>query len=143
MRREFYDIYRGLEERYRVSESVWRLGPLQDPRLPFPIGGIQLVEDAISDTLIDLRLGSDKLRPDARLFLVTNMYQMIFLPIASSSERKMDGGDISKLLRADLRTILDTAQEQSSDEEISSHAVFNAVSQVWDKLRATELDVWG
>jgi hypothetical protein len=140
MQREFYEIYRDLEERYRASRYPYLLGA----EVLFRPGvvGPRTIEDAISDALGDLGLSSQQLRPDARLFLLVNLHEMIVLPLSASPGR-LEGQRLAELLRNDVRTILEAAREPTGNNEISGHAVINAISRVWDKLRATELDVWG
>jgi hypothetical protein len=50
---------------------------------------------------------------------------------------------LAKIVRSDIRTTLDSAREHSAADEISGHAVLDAISRVWRRLRASQIDLWG
>lgn len=139
MRPEFYDVYRDLSELYRLSQYDLRVA--RRPLFFTDIRDIRIVEDAINETVADMGLARI-LRPDAKLFLLVNLHQMLALPLAYVEGSRRERVAIDEIIRADLRTILHSARE-GSREEISGHAVVNAISRVWGQLRATEIDVWG
>jgi hypothetical protein len=140
MRPEFYDVYRDLNELYRRPRFdlrfARRLGVLSNIR------DLRIVDKAITETVGDLGLSS-ALRPDARLFLLVNIHQMLVLPLAYAERLRLARLPVNEIVRDDVRTILKAAREESNEEEISGHAVVNAVSRVWRQLRSTELEVWG
>lgn len=141
MRPEFYETYRDLTELYRLSQYDLRFA-----RRPLSFGqdvrDLRIVDDAITEEVADMGLVRT-LRPDARLFLLVNLHQMLALPLAYTEVVRREHGMLDAIVRSDVRTILNATLEESRGEEISGHAVLNAVSRVWRRLRATEIDVWG
>ena len=138
MRPEFYDAYRDLADIYRISERY---------PFPFPVRrlrpDVRLVTEAIDAVLREMGL-EQRLRPDARLFLVVNVHQMVVLPLSYTAH--MPPRDLLKdMIRDDIRSVLQVAisSERRDQREVSGHAVVNALSQVWEKLRITEFQLWG
>jgi hypothetical protein len=144
VREEFYDIYKELYEIYRVSQYERGYFPppyrrLMSPR--FDILAFRRIEDAITDTLGELRLVR-QLRPDARLFLLLNIHQMVALPLSYEVTPESES-NLDSALREDLSTILQAASEESKEGEISGHNVINAISRTWEKLQISKLEIWG
>lgn len=140
MRPEFYDLYRDLNELYRLSQ--YELHSKVDRESLVHVRGLRIIDDVITETVSDLDL-SLRLRPDARLFLLVNCHQMVLLPLAYAERVITEPLPVEQILRHDVRTILASASEMARGEEISGHAVIDAVSRVWRQLRATQLNVWG
>ena len=83
-----------------------------------------------------------QLRPDARLFLLLNIHQMVALPLSYEVGRE-NPVNLDSVLRTDLSTILQAAREESKEGEISGHNVINAISSTWEKLQISKLEIWG
>ncbi|MBZ5521188.1 MAG: hypothetical protein LAP21_02910 [Acidobacteriia bacterium] len=101
---------------------------------------------AITDVAKDLKLES-RLRPDAALFLMINLDQMVVRPLSyrsrsSGSKVILEGGEIQEMIRDDIRSILSEAQKYTKDE-ISAHSILNVIRGLWDSLRTSRLEVWG
>jgi len=109
------------------------------------------------------------LRPDARYFLLLNLYCMIGLPIylrriemydadhetgVNSQSPDITNSELLEAIEKDVSTLLKTAAEISSSQdssepieisdtkEISGHAVLQAVDRNWSKLRVNKYAVW-
>jgi hypothetical protein len=138
MKPEFDRAYRALADSYRIGQQYWGASL---PPMPRPIDA-RLVDDAISDITKELGLGN-RLRSDARFFLLVNLYQMVLLPLFYSEQMPRPWASLERDIRDDIRTILETAGEQSNQREISGHIIVNVLSNVWKDLRVTKLNLWG
>jgi hypothetical protein len=147
VRLDFYDVYRSLKANYELASR----GLTTAERAPQI--GLGIVERALDAVLKELRY-DDRLRPDARLFLVVNVHQMVVLPllIGPSDVRVQFSGlarqdfpsQLEQAVVRDLRTILVEASLDSvSSHEISAHAVVNATARNWARLEILGFDVWG
>lgn len=134
MNREFYAIYEALFESFGGEFS--------------PFGEPQLAQDAkqiIDEAIDELRL-QERVRPDARHFLLVNFHQFILVPADLSSARlgvSRDG--ILESLRSDARTILRNSEElsrQRENQEISGHIILDSISSSWDGLKSTFYEFW-
>ena len=125
MRPDFYPIYRDLYERY-VREHSGEEAPRQL---------LSEITGAIDRAAAYLQLG-ERFRPDARLFLLINLHQMVLLPLARASAIPPEFRDS---LNEDVQAILRRALENGG-REISGHAVLKAVDQLWKVLRMTPGD---
>ncbi|WP_445908871.1 hypothetical protein [Yeosuana sp.] len=86
------------------------------------------------------------LRPDAKMFLVTNFNQMIIKPLlVARTENKIDLNQksISEMIQSDLKTILRFTYEIKKEKQASGHDVMKAIDQLWGKLESTKLEIWG
>jgi hypothetical protein len=161
MRPEFFDIYQQLTSSYlEIPSSRW----FRSKRLPLsgvgPQRALRMVERALTETLQDLVL-ENRLRPDARHFLVVTMHQMITLPIlieAASSKSVSANVDVGKEqdpksfykeyqqlrtdVKHDLRLILQAASEES-EFQISGRSVIGSVHRVYDRLKTLASNAWG
>jgi hypothetical protein len=144
MKPEFYEAYRDLADLYRIAQRY----PYSSLRYPFRLltrsRDIKIVNDALENAIRDTGV-ERKLRPDARLFLLVNVHNMVVLPLSFAGEMPPQRVTI-EMLSEDLRLILKDASaraEQLQEEEISGHMVLNVLSEVWGKLRITEWQLWG
>jgi hypothetical protein len=137
MKPEFDRAYRDLADLYRIGQRYW--GLVQPTRRR---SDVRLVDDAITEITSELGL-RDRLRSDARFFLLVNLHQMVLLPLSYSEQMPRPRASLEKDIRDDIRTILETAGEQSNQREISGHIVINVLSNVWKDLRVTKLNLWG
>ena len=86
------------------------------------------------------------LRPDAKMFLVTNFNQMIIKPLlVARTENQIDLNQksISEMIQSDLKTILRFTYEIKKERQASRHDVMKAIDQLWGKLESTKLEIWG
>ena len=142
MREEFYDVYREIYERYRISQYQ-RDSYISSRRWlgsSFDILTFKRIEDAVAEAVAELRLVR-RLRPDAQLFLQVNLHQMVALPLAFEGSVQPTG--LNELLLADTLTVLRAASEAAGDGEISGHTVIDALATTWENLGISKLEVWG
>ena len=80
-----------------------------------------------------------RLRDDAKAFLLGNLVSMIALPVAEGG--KISEAELSEALRHDVSLLVSEAKADS-ENEISGHAIIDALSSNWNRLRTTALNVW-
>jgi hypothetical protein len=81
-----------------------------------------------------------RLRADARYLLLLNFTEMVIRP-ADLAER-VRPGEFREAARDDIRTIVGAAAERAEVEEVSGHALINALTSVWGRLRTVAYNVW-
>jgi hypothetical protein len=89
---------------------------------------LQWIAQAIDRTVAELGI-AQRIRWDARHFLLVNLHQIVTLPMDRAG--RMDA-DLWSLLRNDVRVILAKAAERPG--EISAHAVLDATAGVYGSL---------
>lgn len=67
----------------------------------------------------------ERVRPDARLFLLTNLFQMVALPAWRA--RRVQDSSLLSFLFTDTVTLLKQSAAETRNGEISSHSVLKAV----------------
>ncbi|WP_339884659.1 hypothetical protein [Polaribacter vadi] len=86
------------------------------------------------------------LRPDAKMFLVTNFNQMIVKTlIVAKAEKQLDLSkkSLSKMINNDLETIMSYTFKIKKERKASGHDVMKAIDQLWGQLECTKLKIWG
>lgn len=86
------------------------------------------------------------LRPDAKMFLVTNFNQMIIkllLLARTKNQIDLNQKSISEIIKSDINTILKLTYQIKKEREASGHDVMKAIDQLWGKLESTKLEIWG
>jgi formyltetrahydrofolate synthetase len=138
MRTEYYAIYQNLLQTYEIQpQVVLRTGPFASINVT-PDSIMKLVDAAAATAGV-----ADRLRPDARYFLTINLMQMVVLPVSQVGAPQDDANNILADVQADAITILRAAGEEQPNEEVSGHAVIDALSKSWDKLRTVARNIWG
>jgi hypothetical protein len=128
MERQFHDIYDNLYREYGDE-----LSPTQ-AELP------QEIRVRIDNAIDELYL-SERIRPDAKLYLLVNFHRLVVMPLLEGGSFSTDEGfdylsdDVGILLRR-ARDLADSREE----EEISGHLLVDALSEVWDELRLLGAD---
>lgn len=139
MDKQYYEIYRELSELYRAQMSY----------PPFPLyldresrRALAIVAEAVEESARVLPEGQ-RLRPDARLFLIVNLHQMVAQPLAHpDSPVKLDG-EVEEGLKKDAKDILRDASESAAgrDEIPASHVLWST-AKVLDKLNLKSWRLW-
>jgi hypothetical protein len=119
MRREFYPVFEDLYKRYLHGEAPDK-GSLQ---------ALGWIGEEIDQAVADLGIG-ERIRPDARLFILVNLHQMIVSPLLKVREIPLE--ELRAMVAKDLQTSLRQALQGGG--EISGHAVLNAVHHLWKHL---------
>lgn len=83
------------------------------------------------------------LRADAKYFLLTNFYTMVFLPLFFGNEGRVNLEELLASISSDVYDITQDATTRSSDSEISGHVLLDSASRRWPYLRTTRFRVWG
>jgi hypothetical protein len=91
---------------------------------------------------------SDKMRPDAKLFLLSNLHQSFVTPLVKA--QKLSEDEILGYLHSDTETILRKAEkiaveraEGQEDAVVSGHIALDALSQSWDEMDLAKPEIWG
>ena len=138
MKEEFYKAYSDLATFYLPRRDPFWIPSLLSRR------AVWLVNDALEEAVKEMNL-DDQLRPDARFFLLINLHQMVLLPL--SYAKQLPAPELmAEIIRHDVRTVLEIARsrlKQADRHEISGHMIVDALSEVWQKLRVTEFELWG
>lgn len=143
MKKEYHQIYEDLYEEYHILQAEFeRSGyfPILPPRRWERSRLIRVVVDACEHAMSRTE-SRDYMRPDAKHLLLINLHQMVASPIAMS--RDMPREELGFLLKHDAEKIINAARYRSNDQEISGHSVISAISEIWDELKSTKLQIWG
>ncbi|HEX8948370.1 MAG TPA: hypothetical protein VF790_05370 [Dissulfurispiraceae bacterium] len=145
MRDKYYDVYRDLYEDYQMQGILLTnyladipLRPHRQPRRTT----LRMVVNAIDAAIGELGL-TKRIRPDARLFLLVNLHQMVVLPLSSGVEPGLERADLEATLERDVTTILRNAAERAEGSEISAHAILDATADTWRALGVNRFETWG
>jgi hypothetical protein len=147
MRNEFYEIYKDLYDFYRRAFIYPRILP-DIPFISqfyyFDIRSIRWVTDAIEFAVSTLGL-TERIRPDAKHFLLVNFHQMVVLPLAHPEAEGIGPPppELEQILRDDSMNILSTAVEGSREGEITASDILKTISDLWDRLGMSQFRIWG
>ena len=137
MNPRYYDIYNELRYAYRNDYFLRRFD------LPFgPWSPEQIIH--LEKTIAEVEEKLQKpLRPDARLFLLSNFHLMVLLPANHPLAPQGAAGQIQEAVQSDIRTIISAAAEQSENErEISGGAILRATAELWKELKTNAQNIW-
>jgi hypothetical protein len=83
-----------------------------------------------------------RLREDAKALLAVNFQDMVFLPLGIGG--RVEFNTAVEYIAGDISTIVGAAVEdrRGENEEISGHAVINALSRSWDRLGISRFELW-
>ena len=146
MRPEYTTIFDELLNEYRLNAAdpyvILGFRRQSNYFLPIKIG------DIIESVIGKMKLGN-KVRPDAKHFLLVNIHQMVVLPYSKFVDQgngmvREGDFDWQQAIREDVEMILNEVSPDISQEgEISGHDVIESVSKVWDKLKSSSAQIWG
>ncbi|QHS59926.1 hypothetical protein [Chitinophaga agri] len=154
MNKEFNNAYQGLYETYSSSVSI---DSLTDHRKylgseMFSLGGERITEASLIQELIDAidkSVNARHLRADARYFLLVNFHQLIIRPVLEVLGTSRNNLYPNKEFRgfiddikSDINTILLNTVTKFG-EDISGHAIMEAINRIWTQLRTTRIEIWG
>jgi hypothetical protein len=136
---EFKKIYQELFDSYRAGPVNGELSDEQRSRMK---DSLALVGDIIESELPTINL---PLRPDARLFLIVNIHQIIALPLSHPDSPTEFSDEVKDELRSDIRDILQSAKKESENrnrEEVAASHVLWGISKILDKLKLKSWRIW-
>jgi hypothetical protein len=139
-----YDSVQPERNQERELNTYWRDQSLDSP---LDAGTIRLMIDEAEreayrnrgERLLT-RVPPERLRPDAKVFLLINLLQMVAVPVQLSQRGR--NIDLRRVLFADTVTLLRSAEDEATGNEVSSHAVLKAVAKNWQKLNLSGLKLW-
>lgn len=139
MKREYYDVYEMLYADY-VYENEFRR------RRPFPTDEYYIVRTIRKS--IDRVDKEDKLRPDAKYFLLVNFHHLIVRPLIEQRpirdfRNEKDYFELEDNIQSDLEAIITDSRDNVTQEEISGHQVMKSIDRLWKSLKTTKLEIWG
>lgn len=85
-----------------------------------------------------------QLREDAKYFLLLNLIEMVYVPLAEESP-SINIRDLRPRLQDDIKTIAIAASEDArsrGENSVSTHAVVDALHNTWNKLNSAVSRVW-
>jgi hypothetical protein len=128
MERRFHDIYDNLYREYGNE-----LGSAQAELA-------QQIRVRIDNAIDELYL-SERIRPDAKLYLLVNFHRLVVMPLIEGESISTNEalGYLSDDVGILLRRARDLADSREA-EEISGHLMVDALSDVWDELRLLGAD---
>lgn len=130
--REQIDLYRGLQ----LSVEPWRID-IEHRNLRALAIASEAIEEAVS-VLPD----SLSLRPDARLFLLINLHQIVTMPLSDRRSPTELSPEVENGIKADVKTIIKASTEYASNrnEIAASHVVWGLANVLNDlSLKAWRL----
>lgn len=143
MKTEYERIYEDLYEEYHILQAEFERSSFF-PFIPMSRRGrnrlIRVVIDACEYAMSSTET-RDHMRSDAKYLLLINLHQMIASPIAISGE--MGTKEIGEMLRHDAEAIINTAKRYSNEREISGHTIISSISNIWQELKSSRLEIWG
>lgn len=86
-----------------------------------------------------------KIRPDAKLFLLSNYLHMVLLPVMFKSYRDEKGFPLNSEFRDNIRRDIDqilSEADNTSSKEITSHSIVGSINSIWGKLFTTVKMSW-
>ena len=145
MDERFHRIYRDLNELYRATQAWAALGPPMARgafRQDVALGALGTVSEAVESAAA--ALGDQRsLRADGRLFLVTNLHQMVALPLSQPDSPVELTRDVEAGIKEDARTIIRAAAESAGDRsDIPASHVLWGTSRVLDRLNLKQWRIW-
>jgi len=134
MKNEFYEVYEELYADYLYDYEYRRR---QRPRLN-EYYLIRLIRRAIDKSDIE-----NKLRPDAKFFLLVNFHQLIVRPFIDKRPFNDLTNDLEDDIQTDISTIISESISLENQKIISGHQIMKTIDKLWKNLRTTKLEIWG
>lgn len=142
MKQKYYSIYENLYRNHLFRTTPWGPDAIE-----------WILRQEIDAALADLKLG-DRLRPDARYFLLTNTIEMILRPLTAANDLPL-ATDLIRDAQFDLKNILEWAEKAANRRhagqlgapsgkiEISARDIIEATASHWDEIKLNKLEAWG
>jgi hypothetical protein len=135
MRPEFYAVYDGLYADYAYTERYSR-------RDFYEFDLIRIIQ-----RIIDSETDHNKIRPDAKFFLLVNFHQLVLKPLFEARRYSKDPYFETGLVQDiedDINAIISyTFKEFIENEEISGHEIMKTIDALWTQLKTTRIEIWG
>jgi len=144
MDNRFYQIYSELGEVYRATQIEGIRTPFAPRRLidNASLRSLAIVTEAIEQAISKLG-GRYTLRPDARLFLIVNLHQMVALPLAQRDSPVEMNAEIEAGIKQDPIRIFEMAAESAGDrDDIPASHVMWGTAKILDELNLKSWRIW-
>lgn len=142
MDKKFNRVFSEQAELYRASQvllSYERPGLEPSDQI---LRSLRLVDDSIEAGVASLG-PEGSLRPDAQVFLLTNLHQMVAMPLANPRSPTKLNRKIEDGLKSDAQRIISAAAEQSHRRhELTASDILKAVFLVIDELTLKSWRLW-
>jgi hypothetical protein len=96
--------------------------------------GVGVVTDALEDAIRELGL-RDRMRSDARHFLLINVHQMLILPLSHPDAEGWSSTGLREDLDYDMRILLAEAAQGADGRDVSVRTLVEALASCWPRLR--------
>ena len=111
---------------------------------PNELRALAVVHEAI-DEAIKGRPSEVFLRPDAKLFLIVNLHQLVTLPLSDPRSPTPLNDEVEQGIKSDVKTILKSSLQEASRREryyiAASHIVWG-LANVLDELSLKSWRLW-
>lgn len=104
--------------------------------------GLPYFGEVIRDAIERAEREHGRVREDAKALLAVNFQDLIVLPLSIGGRAPLDS--LAEDIRQDIAMLVGGAAEVSEQDEdgISGHAVLDALSRSWDRLRISRYRLW-
>lgn len=140
MKEQYHEIYESLYKDYVYEQDFIRR------KRPF-----HLDEYYITKTIkksIERADRENRLRPDAKYFLIVNFHHLIVRPLIEerpyrSKFQEERIFDLEDSIHSDIETIINSSLKTAENKEVSGHQIMRTIDKLWKELRTTKLELWG
>ena len=131
--REQIELYRGI---YARTEPLW-IGVEQNN-----LRALAITTEAI-EAAMSVLPENKSLRPDARLFLLINLHQIVTMPLSDRRSATKISPEVEDGIKTDVKTIITESIEQAGDRnEIAASHIVWGLANVLDKLTLKSWRLW-
>lgn len=144
MHPKFHQIYSELGEVYRARQADGIRGRFRSGRRldDSSLRSLAVVTEAIEKGISKLG-GRYTLRPDARLFLLINLHQMVSLPLAQTdSPVEMNREVVNGIEQDTIRIIEMAAESAGTRDDIPASDIMWGTAQILDELQLKSWRIW-
>jgi len=132
----FYAYFRESLENFQFQSRGPRVSP--GGRFPFEPQAHYVASGALEAARREADASGRSIRPDGELMLYLLSREFVAKP--GLAVRGFTEPDLDVVLGADARTLVAASDE---GDEISAHAVVDALSARWEGLSSASLEIWG
>lgn len=98
-------------------------------------------------TKIEKSTNEDKLRADAKYFLLVNFHELVLKPILEGEYygEVTNENELLKNIEDDIQNIISTTinVEENREGKISGHKIIGTINMLWRELKTTRIGAWG
>jgi hypothetical protein len=136
MNREYHEYFEARFDAVRATSAEL----LVETGVTSDTGAQALVLGALSQAEQTAVAMNRRLRDDARLLLFVTFCELVAMPILQV--RPEVGADLGSDVAHDMSLIVGRAVTTTDELELSSHAIFDAISSLWPEFLSAKHKVW-